>query len=401
MRYDIHIRETARQKIAAMAEDMSQWEAKPRIDREEERQIKAGVRSFAHTVKTVEFHMGGVDGSGDYPSFSYGDSFVYVASASGTVYRTDALHGLREEACFDEPTLEFVWLPGEADEARKRWLDAFESLGDLPVREVIQRSDYREIKSLATRAKHAVGGLLEDLILPPASDTANVGIQLRSTAELGTALRLITREPKCRYVLMDTTFSLPMVTRRDLSLFHEHLKRLCCVEARKRDIRFFAISKSHGLPAIELIEAMAAEALGLEIGKVAEHWFLRLPISGEDDWQFSLTGGRQIPPRGAVSYLFRFHRNTPVLRLDLDHGFWAEHLKGDTTVETHLFEDLDYCGHDQRAYGYPYPIKACHDRARLSEAERVALKKQIVDSAFAAGMKRSLFRDVSASTGHS
>ena len=96
MAYTIHIREMARRKIAAMAEDMSRWEAKERIDDEEAGLIRKAVRGFAHTATAEPFNMGGVDGSGDYPSFSYADSFVYVASASGTVYRTDALHGLTE-----------------------------------------------------------------------------------------------------------------------------------------------------------------------------------------------------------------------------------------------------------------------------------------------------------------
>ena len=401
MRYDIHVRESARVKIAEMAKDMSRWETKPRIGEEEEKQIRSSIRPFPHTTKADEFRIGGVDGSGDYPSFAYADSFVYVASASGTLYRTEAAHGLREEAALNEPTLEFVWLPGDGEQAQERWLAAFTALAGLPVREVIDRSDYREIKARATHRAHSVDDLLADLILPRASDTANVGIQLRSTAELGTGLRLILREPACRYVLMDTTFSLPMATRKDLSLFYEHVKRLCCVEARKRDIAFLTLSKSHGLPAMDQIEAFAADVLGLETGQTAEHWYMRLPIPGEDTWSLSLTGERQIPPLGAISYLFRLHRNTPVLRLDMDRVFWETKLKGNPRAEAALFANLDYCSHDQRAYGYPYPIKACHDRARLSNAERGALKKQIIDAAVSAGMKRSLFRDVSAATGHS
>lgn len=400
MRYDIHVRESARQKIVAMAKDMSRWEANPRINKDEEKQIRANIRSFEHTTEVDAFCIGGVDGSGDYPSFSYADSFVYVASASGTVYRTDSLHGLQEEPGLNEPTLEFVWLPGASKEAQTRWLQAFETLAGMPLRETIEESDYRAIKSLATRSTHTVEALLAELILPRASDTANVAIQLRSTAEFGTALRLIVREPKCRYVLMDTTFSLPLVRTKKQSLFYEHVKRLCCVEARRREIGFFAISKSHGLAAIELIERSVAEELGVGRDKTAEHWYLRLPIPGHDNWVFSLTDERQIPPRGAVSYLFRFHRNTPVLRLDMDHAFWEAKLKGATHAEQKIFGELDYCGHDQRAYGYPYPIKAGHDRARLSNAEREALRKQIIDAAVAAGMKRSLFRDVSAATGH-
>jgi NurA-like 5'-3' nuclease len=66
-----------------------------------------------------------------------------------------------------------------------------------------------------------------------------------------------------------------------------------------------------------------------------------------------------------------------------------------------MFRDLDYCGHDQRAYGYPYPIKACHDRVRLSEEERRALKNIIIETAISIGLPTHTFRDVSMATGHS
>ena len=68
--------------------------------------------------------------------------------------------------------------------------------------------------------------------------------------------------------------------------------------------------------------------------------------------------------------------------------------------EMRIFQDLDYASHDQRCYGYPYPIKAGHDRASLTEAERVALRKMIIAAAVSAGMKRSLFRSAAAATGH-
>ena len=126
-----------------------------------------------------------------------------------------------------------------------------------------------------------------------------------------------------------------------------------------------------------------------------------MPIAGIDEWELPLIEGRQIPPVGAVSYLFRLHRNTPVMRLDMDRVWWEESIRENPNAELQVFSELDYCGHDQRAYGYPFPIKACHDRTRLSMAERLVMKKQIIDSAVAQGMKRSLFKDVSMATGHS
>jgi hypothetical protein len=400
MRFDLNIRDSVRRKVKLLAQEMSQWETKPRISSDEANRIRSAIHSFPHTSKANEFRIGGVDGSGDYPSFSYADSFVFVASASGTIYCTDSLHGLAEEACLKEPTLEFLWIPEDRVEASKLWLPCLEALAGMPVCDVIARSDYRDLKNRATRTKHTAEGLLKDLILPRASDTANVGIQLRSTAEFGTALRLIQHKPACRYVLMDTTYSVPLVKTSNQSLFYEHLKRLCCVEAREREVFFLTISKSHGFPAIELVEKLAEKVLEKSEGDIAEHWYLRLPLQEIDNWAFSLAQDRRIPPVGAVSYLFRLHKNTPIMRLDMDFEVWNQRLRGNSKAEEQLFSNLDYTSHDQRAYGYPYPIKASHDRSRLTKLERIALRKQIIDAAVAAGMKRALFRDVSSATGH-
>ena len=400
MRYDLNIRDSVRKKVKLLAQEMSQWETKPRISSDEASRIRDAIKPFPHTSKAKEFRIGGVDGSGDYPSFSYADSFVFVASASGTIYCTDSLHGLIEEACLKEPTLEFLWIPEDPIEARKRWMPCLEALAGMPVRDVIARSDYKILKDRSARTKHTVNGLLKDLILPKASDTANVGIQLRSTAEFGTALRLIQHKQTCRYVLMDTTYTVPLVKTTDQSLFYEHIKRLCCVEAREREIFFLTISKSHGFPSMELIEEFSAQVLKKGGGVIAEHWYLRLPLPNIDDWTFSLAQERRIPPVGAVSYLFRLHKNTPIMRLDMDFEVWNQRLRDKGKEEEKLFSELDYTSHDQRAFGYPYPIKASHDRSRLTKMERSALRKQIIDAAVAAGLKRALFRDVSSATGH-
>jgi hypothetical protein len=65
-----------------------------------------------------------------------------------------------------------------------------------------------------------------------------------------------------------------------------------------------------------------------------------------------------------------------------------------------FFGALDYSAHDQRCYGYPYPIKAAHDRGSLTEQERTVLRQQLVEAAVHAGMRRSSFRDPSQLTGH-
>ena len=292
----------------------------------------------------------------------------------------------------------------EAEQRRRAWDDAFTDLAALPIGEVIQQSDYRSLKTALSGKATSVEQLVNQLLRPHAHDSGNIAIQLRSLGELGAALRMIKAHNDLNYVLIDGTLSLPLVTRRDVSLYYEHVKRLCCVEATSRGIGLFALSKSHGLPSIELIEQLAKDKSGIEAGR-AEHWYLRLPVPEHDSWSFSLAEGRRLPPAGAVSYLVRFHKNVPVLRLDMDRKFWNQSVVGGSEAETveaekKIFQSLDYASHDQRCFGYPYPIKAGHDRASLTSAERRALRKQIIDAAVERGLKRSLFRDASVATGH-
>lgn len=405
MRFNIHLRSSVQQQISDIAQQMKAWEDEPRVTDEEKQQIQENLTFFEHTTQRPGLRIGGADGSGDYPALSYSDSFVYVSVAQATVYDSDAVSGLREPGPLAEPVVQMAWIP-EDEQARTVALDqAFGELAGADVQDVIALSDYQTIKHETTGRSHTVEELHRHLIRPHAADAGNIGLQLRSTAEMGALYRLLLGSNQLNYVLSDGTFSLPLVGQRNQSLFYEHLKRLCCVAARQKQIGFFAISKSHGLPAMEMIETLAREKALQEQGRDAEHWFLRLPMPDVDSWQLGLTSGRRLPPPGAVSYLMRFHRTTSVMRLDMDRTYWEIHVKASSADETRqneraIFEDLDYTCHDQRCYGYPYPIKAAHDRASLTRDERSALRKQITDAAVEAGMKRALFRDASQVTGH-
>ena len=93
------------------------------------------------------------------------------------------------------------------------------------------------------------------------------------------------------------------------------------------------------------------------------------------------------------------------MRLDMSLKYWQQFIRSDDKEEQkcheiQLFRDLDFASHDQRSYGYPYPIKACHDMASLTDDERLAMRKQIIDEAVKAGLKRKNFVDPSILTGH-
>lgn len=402
MRFAVHVRADLKARLGLLAEEMAAWDGAARIDETEAQRVRACIGLFEHTPSRPGLTIAGVDGSGDYPALSYGDSFVYVTVAQGTLYASDPNSGLKEQLCTDSQLLDFCWIP-EDEVQRYQSIDAaFSRMVGAPIEEVIEASDYWRLKEQFARRKSSTRELAAELIRPHASDVGNLAIQLRSVGELSSALRLIRSSEMPAYVLFDSTMSLPFVSRAKSSLFHEHVKRLCCVEARQRCIGFFALSKSHGLPSIEMIERLADEVAGQ---RHAEHWYLRLPDPARDGWKLGLVEQRNVPPQATVTYLVRFHRNVPVMRLDMDEQYWLEAVRGETEAQTQLnekriFEDLDHASHDQRAYGYPYPIKAGHDRASLTDGERLALRKMIVDAAVAAGMRRSLFKSVSAATGH-
>ena len=401
MRFDLHLRQDVTAQLDGLASQMAEWDAQPSVTDDERDRIREAITPFEHTTRHDNLVIAGVDGSGDYPTLSYADSFVYLSTAQATTYEADHTSGLREVGPPPKPLVDFVWLP-ETEEQRFANMDAaFARLAGASLHNIIERSDYLQLKGMGQSTASAV----QHLIRPHASDSGNLAIQLRSTAELAAALHQLETLPQGAYLFVDGTFSLPFVGRPDLSLFHEHVKRLCCVVARERGVCFMALSKSHGLPGIETLEALARERCGLEGRAMAEHWYLRIPTQAHDGWQMTLTGDRRIPPVGAVSYLVRFHKNVPVLRIDMDRTWWAANILGADDEETQanerrLFEDLDYASHDQRCFGYPYPIKAAHDRASMTKAERVALRKQVIDAAVRAGMRRSLFRDASRATGH-
>ena len=393
MRFDIHLRTNVRERLSALGSQMASWEEQATLPEGLFGQLVDAVQPFPHTTQIDDLVFGGVDGSGEFPVVAYGDSFVYATVSAGALYREDQVCGLREVPATGASLVEFTWLTGAEHQRKAALFDSFARLVGYSVEDVIARSDYLELRPAVRRDFDAIRN---DLIVPPAHDAGNVGLQLRTTAELAAALRLIDEAPSGSVVLTDGTMTLPFVQRSRQSLFFEHLRRFCCVRARERSVVLGALSKSHGLPSGIRLEEAAGEKLGT---RDPEHWYMRLPDRQVDGWSPVSVDGPRVPPVGARTYLLKLHRTTPIMRLDLDARCWDE---GNRPLlnEQRLFQSLDYAGHDQRCFGYPYPIKAAHDRASLSAQERVSLRKQVIDAAVRAGLRRTLFRDASVATGH-
>lgn len=405
MHFDIHFRSDVINKLRTAVEDIHSWNIKEKVSSDEIEKLSKYVQGFEHcSVPDHRFLIGGADGSGDFPCVCYGDSVIYLVTAMSRIY--EALPtGLKEKNVTNNEIVDFLWLPEDNTKAREQYLDFFAQLMGEPIKDICIKSDYYQL------AKSHGGGvpspidLVDNLITPGAHESDNIGIQLLNTAESSVLIRLMrslhgnreAEEPI--YLLEDSTMALPLVSSKS-TLFFEITKRYACISGRESGIIYMTISKSHNMPKMDQIEDMIKEKV-----PSGEHWFMRLPVKQIGEDKPSFLGTRTIPPVGAVSYLFRFHNTTQPMRLDMDYEFWIKNIWNEDievmrAKEIQIFRDLDFASHDQRCYGYPYPIKACHDMVSLTKEERVAMRKQIVDEAVKAGLKRKNFIDPSIQTGH-
>ncbi|MHA7816158.1 MAG: hypothetical protein ACX93N_06760 [Pseudohaliea sp.] len=402
MPIDFAVRRAAREQIAAMAMDMARWENSPRVSDAERRSISERIMGYEPALDLVGTLYCGVDGTGDYPVLGYADSFVYATKAQCVQYEAGGQQGLRQVAPPMPPVFNTAWIPEAPESLRHERFDmALEAMVGMALETIIEESDYAEIKFAVLGKRYSTAQTLANLIRPHAHDSGNIGIQFRSVGELSALARVIKEGRYSDIALMDGTLSLPMVSRDRLSLFYEHLKRWCCVKARDQGMVPVWLSKSHGLPGIESIEGIAAEVLGKTN---PSHWFIRLPLDSTD-WCLDIAGQRNLPPAGAVTYLWRTHVAMPVFRVDLDRVYWGNVIQDESDSHTReneikFFKQLDYASRDMRCHGYPYPIKAAHDDAHWTSQDRVILRKQIIDAAVAAGMKRSAFTSAGQKTGH-
>jgi hypothetical protein len=386
-----NIKFSINKQIVSLTKEIKNWAQTTSSN--ELKEVTARIQFFNHVTSKQNLTVCSVDGSGDFPAIQYLNSFIYLSVAQAVQYKTNALHGLKEyNAVF--PVAQFTWIPEQRDLSESSFDEAFEQLSGESVMDVIEQSDYRTIKEKARGKKKTLKDLHKTLIRPEASDAGNIGIQLSTTSKLGLVLKAINEIDALDYLLIDSTLSLPLIYSES-SLFFEHLKRLCCLRATERKICLLSISKSPAISSLSLLEKAALDKTGKNMG-VAEHWYLRLPTS-QDNWEFDLSESKNLPPQGAVTYLFRLHQQYPVMRLDIDEGYWNNYIYHISEKVLHeneqkLFEDIDYMSHDQRCYGYPYPLQAAQARTNLRETEKNNFRQHFVDIAVQNGLDRKLFQ---------
>ena len=405
MHFDIHFRDDFANKLKNVVNEIYSWNISDNYSLTEIDQLSCFVQGFEHcAVPDHRFLIGVADGSGDFPCVCYGDTVVYLVTAMARLYVATPT-GLSEQRTALEDMVNILWLPEDKRKARTQYLDFFSQLIGEPLEKICEKSDYFLLTELHGGGVPSPLDLIDKLITPPAHESSNISIQLLNTAEVGALIRLmrylesVQKEDIPIYLLEDTTMSLPLVTSKS-ALFFEIAKRYACTLGRDNGVIYSTLSKSHNMPHMDLIEDMVKE-----IVPSGEHWFMRLPVEQVGEKSPSFLGTRTIPPIGAVTYLFKLHKNTQPMRLDLDYEYWIKNIWNDDKTlmsarEIQIFRDLDFASHDQRCYGYPYPIKACHDMVSLTNGERVALRKQIIDEAVKAGLKRKNFVDPSILTGH-
>lgn len=405
MHFDIHLRSDVVNKIKDVVVDIQTWNVNDKVSLNEIEELSEFVHGFDHcAVPDHPFQVGGADGSGDFPCVCYGDSVVYLITAMSRLYAATP-SGLTEQAVSNNDIVDFLWLPEDKTKARSQYLSIFAQLIGESLETICEESDYYQLSKANGGGVPSPMDLIDNLIMPPTHESNNISIQMLNTAEAGALIRLMRSLDTSRikdepiYLLEDSTMALPLVTSKS-TLFFEIAKRYACKVARDTGITYITISKSHNMPHMDLIEDMVKEKI-----PSGEHWFLRLPVKQVGEKRPSFFGTRTLPPIGAVTYLFKFHKTTQPMRLDMDFEFWVENIWSEdkeimSAREKQIFRDLDFASHDQRCYGYPYPIKACHDRVSLTKDERVSMRKQIIDEAVKAGLKRKNFVDPSILTGH-
>lgn len=407
MRFDIHYRPDLKEKIKATALAIKDWNQETPEFKKEIESLAQYVTPFEHcTLPDRDFWIAGADGSGDFPCATYGDSFVYLVVALARLYKaTKGQRGLDEVEAKGADLLDVLWLPEDQEMAKTLYNEFFERIVGMPLMDICKQSDYRDILKSRDVKLSSIEKFIELLIRPAGHDASNIRVQLLGTAEVSALLKVLRSDWIAKkgdspaYVIEDRTLALP-TAYMESSLFFEIARRYGCVLAREKNAVYIALSKSHDMPRMDLIEEMVKTVVPSE-----EHWFMRVPGPYNKERTLDFLGGRAIPPDCAVTYIFRFHKNTGVLRLDLDYRYWKKDIwDADATKmkanETQLFRDLDVASHDYRCFGYPYPIKASHDMASLTEAERVALRKQVKEICVEMGLKPKNFLDASMQTGH-
>ncbi len=345
----------------------------------------AGIHPYRHAKNLQEdFLVAGIDGSGEYPILQQDDVFVHFITSAGACYQTqtDRQHKLATSPVPNSLFKTFVVLRDDKKSLVAGYTRYLDQLVGLSLSDLVAGSDYCEQFSAFGKAIGPGDVTWGNMALSKASQIATHAYQLRSLAELGMAIRLLSKKPK--HLLLDTT--LVYFLLGETPYLPELLKRYLVCQANRQGTCIAALSKSHNIPNGDLIGRWAREKFGHK-----DHWHLRLPAGSLGEPQLPFLREKEVPPKLCVSYLFKFHATSFPMRVDLDAAWWKQNIGGDPAAEGRFFEELDYTCHDVRSYGYPYPLHAAHRSASLTKKEKKSIRDILLQNAQSEGLLRGAF----------
>lgn len=350
-----------------------------------------------------DFRVGAIDGSGVSPLLRYDDIMVHLVTAYLSVHTTGTKTNspMKKVEVTDYPPIpdggrliEAFWFSMDEGQMwnylekfinRTYMINNLDTLlypyfSDISGRKIESINDIIEL--LGPKYKN-ITGIKDLVILPPATSIRIIHDLLREITELSLAKRVLKSGLSIKYLLLDTTMTL-LIPKGIIhpNLITDYMLRDVVYEARKKNTIVIAIAKSHTIPCTNAIAKIAEE----KFGKNA-HWFCRLPGDEDPEGKLKILEGRRyIPPRGAVTYIFRFSPTMPVFRLDLDRKWWEKNIYSDNLKEMKenektLFRELDFMSHDARWYGYPAPLSYAHDGCTIKDVEGILLIEQAISIA--------------------
>ncbi len=211
--------------------------------------------------------------------------------------------------------------------------------------------------------------------------------QFRETLEYSIANALLKTDTTFKYLFIDGSLNMLLGPKQDQPrLASNYLLRNVCDEAFQKGTCVIAVSKTTTIPYIYRFAKDIQQLFHEE-----KKWFFRIPIPQDTNTIFhdkELLKLQQdkphIPPRYAVTYLYHFSNEVPVLRLDLDFRWWKENIYSSDEEkqkenELILFQEIDWLARDARYYGYFFDLAFAHNSTLVSFPERDLITNQLID----------------------
>ncbi|MHA1866582.1 MAG: hypothetical protein ACTSVB_08305 [Candidatus Heimdallarchaeaceae archaeon] len=204
--------------------------------------------------------------------------------------------------------------------------------------------------------------------------------QFREILEYSLAYSILKTEKQIKYLFIDGSMNM-LISRNHNQprLISNYLLRDLCTEALKRKTCVVAVSKTTTFPFIYKI----AQDVRIHL-KGEKKWFFRVPSKELGETPLRLLEGKSIPPENAITYLFHFSAELPVLRIDFDLEWWKKNIHSENQEkekerEIELFKEIDWLSRDVRYHGYLFDLAFSHFNALITFKERDLIADRLID----------------------